>query len=489
MGEIKKQSISNFIYSYVGAALGFLTIYIQPHLISSADIGLTRLLYSFSWMAAIAMPLGMGSVIFRYFPKIKNQTNTHYGFFLLVFLIVSIGALLISLFLFLGKSYFIGFYQKSTEFPKYFNEAIVFSYVLSLISVYTVYSSALLKTTFTVFLTDVFVRVGQLVVVIIYHYHFINKNTFVLCYFGVFVLQLILLIWYLKKINSISFKINWHFFKSLPIKQIAIFAALMLIAAFASLGIKYIDQLLIGHFYTENLVGIYATSVMMCAIMEIPFNSLERIAQPKISHAWNINDTKEVEKIYEMSSRYMFFVGSVLFCFLWASLDFIFMFLPKEYELGKMAFYFVSISSLINLLTGVNTSVIIMSHKYFTTTVLLIVLIVVSCICNYFLIPIYNITGAAISMLIAIGLFNILKYFYIVIRFKMQPFSKHTLYISVCLIISIAFIFALPASLNPFIRAVIGCTFVTLLFAIANIKFKTILEVNKVFKRFKIIKG
>ncbi len=488
MGEIKKQSINNFLYSYFGAALGFLTIYIQPNLIKAEDIGLLRLLYSFSWMAAIIMPLGMGSVTMRFFPKIKNNTNTHNGFFALLLIIASIGALLIAGVIYLNKTTVVNYYHNSPEFPKYFNEALVFAYILSLVSLYTIYSTSLLKTTFTVFLTDVFVRLGQLALIIIYHYQLINKHTLVLSYIGVFLLQLILLLAYIKKINAVSFKINWAFYKTLQLKQLSFFAILMMCTAFASLGIKFIDQLIIGRFLNLQSVGIYSTCVMMCAIMEIPFNSLERIAQPKIAHAWHINDTAEVAKIYELSSRYMFFVGSVLFCCLWASIDLIFMFIPAEYEQGKIAFYIVSFSSLFNLLTGVNSSVIMLSHKYFAASVFLFVLIVVSVIANYWLIPIYGIAGAALAMLIAIGTFNFLKYAYILIRFKMQPFTMYTFYMLIAVAICTTIILFIPSTIHPLFKALVGCSFTVILFSFLNIKLSIIDEINKVFKRFKLMK-
>ncbi len=488
MGEIKKQSINNSLLSYIGAALGFLIIYIQPHLISSNDIGLIRLLYSFGWLTATLMPLGVGSITMRFFPKFKNDSNNHHGFFALLLLIASAGAFIIGLCLYLNKAFFIDYYQKSPEFPHYFTIAICFGYILSLISVYTIYASSLLKTTFTVFLTDIFTRVCQLILVIIFHYNLITKDAFVVLYVGIFLLQLLLLFGYLYKLNAVSFKINWSFFKSLHKKEILLFGFLMMFTAFASLGIKFIDQLLIGHFLSENLVGIYATSAMMCAIMEIPFNSLERIAQPKIAHAWNIKDIAEVEKIYEMSSRYMFFVGALLFCLLWASIDLIFMFLPKEYEQGKIAFYIISVSSLLNLVTGVNSSVMLMSHKYFATSAFLFILFAISLICNYLLIEPLGIAGAAYATLIAIGSFNILKYIYILIRFKMQPFSKHTVYIFSCTCFCLSLIFIIPQTLHPFIKAIIGSSVVVLVFSILNIRLNTINEINKLFKRFKLIK-
>ena len=489
MGEIKKQSINNTILSYIGAGLGFIIIYFQPHLISSSDIGLLRLLYSFGWMAAMFMPFGMGSVVIRYFPKIKNEKNTHHGSFALVLLIASAGAFIIGSVLYINTAFFERYYAKSPEFPKYFNMVIVFAYVLSLISVYTLYAASLLKTTFAVFLTDIFIRLGQLILVVMYHYQWINKHTLVLAYMGLFLLQLILLLWYLRRNKAISFKINWAFYKTLPLKEIFYFGVLMMLTAFASLGIKFIDQLMIGHYLSESLVGIYATSAMMCAVMEIPFNSLERIAQPKIAEAWNRNDKDEVSKIYEMSSRYMFFLGGVLFCLLWASVDLIFLGLPLEYHIGKVSFYIISVSALFNLLTGVNSSVIGLSHKYFAISAFLFLLIVIAYFSNSVLIPIYGISGAAIGTFIGIGAFNLLKYLYILRRFKMQPFSKHTLYIFGCIVFSILLILLIPESMHPFFKAIIGCGFTAVLFSIMNIKFKSIEEVNKVFKRLGLYNG
>ncbi|MDI1353357.1 MAG: polysaccharide biosynthesis C-terminal domain-containing protein [bacterium] len=488
MGEIKRQSINNSFLSYIGAGLGFLLIYIQPHLISSSDIGLIRLLFSFSWMAAVIMPFGLGSITVRFFPKINNPENKHHGFFSLIFILASMGAFIIAGILYLNKSFFEGYYSKSPQFPEYFNEALVFAYILSLISVYSIYSSSLLKTTFTVFLTDIFTRVGQLIIVILYHYQFFDRHVFVLSYIFIFLLQLVVLILYLFKSKSVSFTINYKFFRAMDLKEISLFGLLMMATAFASLGIKFIDQLMIGHYLSASLVGVYATCVMMCVVMEIPFNSLERIANPKISYAWHIHDIAEVEKIYEMSSRYMFFVGGLLFCLLWAGTDLIFQYLPPEYQQGKVAFYIVSFSSLLNLLTGVNSSVILYSHKYFAASVFLFVLIAVAFFANKLLIGPYGISGAAWATLIAIGSFNILKYVYILIRFNMQPFSKHTLYILLVIFLSITVILSLPSSTNAFIKAIIGASVTLMLFSFINIKFKTIEEINKLFRRFKLIK-
>jgi O-antigen/teichoic acid export membrane protein len=488
MGEIKKQSINNSVLSYIGAALGMLSIYIQPQLISASDIGLLRLLFSFSWMAAVVMPFGVGSITLRYFPKIKNDENGHHGFFSLLLLLATAGALIVAMLLLYNADFFTTYYQNSAEFPKYFNEAIIFAYVLSLLSVYSIYSASQFKTSFTVFLTDIFSRVGALLVVVLYHYNLLTKQGLVWSYILVFFIQLILLFLYLWRAGAISFKINFKFYKTLPLKEIGVFGLLMMMTAFASLGIKFIDQLMIGHFMNAEMVGIYATCVMMSVVMEIPFNSLERIASPKISYAWSISDKAEVAKIYEMSSRYMFFAGAVLFCLLWSSIDLILQFLPPKYSVGRISFYIVSFSSLVNLLTGVNSSVILYSHKYFVASLFLFVLIAVGFLANYLLIPLYGLNGAALATLIAIGTFNLLKYLYILIRFKMQPFSKHSFAILVTGLLALLPVLLLPADVHPFLKALIGGFSTLVFFSLLNIKMEVIHEVNKVFKRFGIIK-
>lgn len=434
------------------------------------------------------MPLGMGNITLKFFPKIRNEQNKHNGFFLLLLLLSSLGALIVGVIIFMNKGFFIGYYKNSANFPNYFNEAIVFGYILSLVSVYSVYSASILKTSFTVFLTDIFTRVGQLVLVVVYSYGGMERDALVISYIGVFALQLMILIGYLLWIKQVSIKINWKFFGTLDKREIIAFAGLMTLTSFASLGIKFIDQLMIGHFLDESAVGIYATSVMICVVMEIPFNSLERIAQPKIAEAWNFKRTAEIQTVYEMSSRYMFFLGSVLFCLLWAGIDFFYQLIPAEYSAGRAAFYIMSVSSLINLLTGVNSSIISLSHKYFMSSVLLLVLIGVAFFANNIFIEPLGISGAAIATLLSIGSFNILKYFYILLRFKMQPFSKQTLFIFIGLLICFLFICALGMAVSPLVKAILGSVFTIAVFSILNIKFETIPEINKLFRKFKIIR-
>lgn len=489
MGEIKKQSISNTVLSYVGAVIGFLSlIYIQPYFLGSEKMGLLKLVYNFSWLVAMAMPLGMGNVTLRFFPKFKNPSTTHHGYFSLLFLMVLLGALIVFITFYFLKDAFSNYYSSSPKFIHYYYFCFAFAFVVALISVYNIYASSLLKTAFSVFLTDIYLKLAFIAIVFIYYFGWISEFGLVISYIVIHVIQLLLLLLYLIYLKAVSFKIDWHFFRGLDRKIIITFAIIMMFTSFASLGIKYIDSLVLGHFLDLKVIGVYSVCAFIPTILEIPFNSLERIAMPKVAHAWHIHDMKEINKIYEMSSRYLFFIGSVLFCFLLAGDDFIFNTLPPEYKLGHDVFIIISACSLFNLVTGVNNTVLSLSSKYYINSIFLIVLIVVGIAANMYLIPIYGINGAAWATLIAIGMFNLLKYLYILFKFEMQPFTRHTFYILLSLILSILMILIIPSSWNAFLKACTGCTISGIIFLLFNIKFEIVTEVNQILRKFKLIK-
>ena len=490
MGEIKKQSISNTILSYIGALIGFFSLmYIQPYFLGSENMGLIKLIYNFSWIVAMILPLGMGNVTMRFFPKFKNEANQHNGYFGLLLLMVSLGAVIVFVFFVLFRNEFQNFYSISPKFNTYYYYCFIYAYIFALISVFNIYCSNLLKTSFTVFLTDIYAKVALILISFLCYFKVIGEFGLVISYIVSFVIQLALLVAYLYKLDAVSFKINWQFYKNIDKRTIFIFALVMTFSSFASLGIKYIDALVLGHYIVDlKLIAVYSVCAFIPTILEIPFNSLERIAQPKIAHAWNIDDSKEVGKIYEMSSRYLFFIGAGLFCCLYASSDVFFLILPDDYSVGKNVFLIILCCSLFNLLTGVNTTVISLSKHYIVTSALLIVLIGVGIAANLVLIPVYGIKGAAIATFIAIGLFNLLKYLYILQKFKMQPLSKHTAYVFIVLLCCVSLIYVLPQSMHPILRAFIGCSFTVVLFSFMNMRTNTIEEVNKIFKRFKLIK-
>jgi O-antigen/teichoic acid export membrane protein len=479
LGIIAKQGILNSIYSYLGVLLGFISIiYIQPTFLKSTEIGLTRILVSFSFMASIFIPLGIGTVTMRYFPRIKNSENSHNGHFMMILLFCTIGFILLSCFFLFFKNRILHYYEvKSPLFNDYFYLTFFFSFVVAITGALNVYAASLYKTAISVFLNEVLIRLLQILVILIYHFGYFNLNQFVIAFVTVYLIQLICLIIYIFKIDRPQLKINWAFYRTFFENKVILFAVFMLFTAFASIGIKMIDQIIMGHYLSLDYIGIYATSIFMVAIMEVPYNSLEKISNTIAANSWANNDLANIKKIYFDSVRILMLVGGFLLCGLICCAESIFQLLPSEYTIGKTCMMIMAISSFVNLSTGINSSIIATSHKYFVVSIFLFVLIAVSIISNNFLIPRFGIVGAAYSALISMSIYNILKVIYLWYRLKMLPYNKSSFIVLMTIVTVFLIVYFIPNFQNPYATIVMKGSIITVLFLFSTIKFRLAPEI------------
>ena len=74
MGVIRRQGIKNTIIGYLGILIAFVSFFVvQPYCLTKEEIGLTRVLYSFSIIVAMFVPLGIGNATIKYFPLFKDE--------------------------------------------------------------------------------------------------------------------------------------------------------------------------------------------------------------------------------------------------------------------------------------------------------------------------------------------------------------------------------------------------------------------------------
>lgn len=488
MGIIAKQGFFNSIFSYIGILLGFISIvYVQPNFLKTSEIGLTRILVSFSFMAAIFVPLGIGSVTSRFFPKIKNSDNNHHGHFFLILVFSLIGSLVLSIFFYFFKSSIVGYYQeKSPLFNEFYTLVYIFPFILALILVYNIYLASLYKTIFAVFLNEVLTRILQVAIIFVYYFGYLSLNQFIYAFVGVYFIQLLLLVFYIYLLDSFTFKINWKFYKTFFSKQVILFSSLMIFTAFASIGIKIIDQLIMGHYLSLSYIGIYATSIFMVSVMEVPYNALERISSPVIAQSWSDNNLDNIRKIYYDSVRVLMFIGGYLMIGLLCCSNSIFELLPIEFSIGKNCMIVMAFSSFLNLATGINSTIIATSHKYFTISVFLFILILLSIVTNILLIPKLGILGSAFSTFISIGTYNLLKVIYLWYRLKMIPYNKKSLIICLTILVS-GLVYYVPDFSNPYLSIFMKGSLITLVFFFSMLRFKIVEEISSKIPFLKVI--
>jgi O-antigen/teichoic acid export membrane protein len=447
VGVIKRQGIKNTIITYLGILIGAINIiFIQPKLLTPEELGLTRLLYDFTYMIGIAVPLGLPNIIVKFFPFFKDRELKHNGFAGFILAVFFIGFVISASCLLIFKPAITVHYEdEASLFVHYFNFIIPFTFIVSAITVTTIYCQALFKSTIPSFLNDICLRLGTIVITILYFNKLISLDYYVYLFIGLYLIELLIIVGYILLVDKISFIPYKTIFKTHSIKTMMSFGLLLCIASVASFGIRKIDAILIGTI-SLGLVGVYTTAVFISSFIEVPLGALERISHTKIADSFAKENFTEVEKIYKDSVKYLLLIGGFLFIGINTCTSYIYKIggLPITYVECIDVVYIVSIGALINISTGINSAIMFYSKHYVTGTVILVATLVATVLLNLLLIPKYGIYGAAIASTLGSLIFNFSKFIFIYYKFTFQPYTFKSLVIFVIIIISTYVGYILP---------------------------------------------
>lgn len=429
MGVIQRQGIRNTAITYIGIIIGFVNlIIIQPHFLTAEEIGLTRVLFSFSMLISTFLPLGMQSITMKYFPFYKNPDEKHHGFFGFMLLFPLGGFAFFSLLILAFKNSIIAHYETNSKlFTEYFDYVFPFMFFLSFTGVLMAYSTSLLKTTFPSFINDILVRVGSVIVVSLYHIKVITLDQFVFLFVLVYGIQMVLVFLYVFWIDKPGIMPDKEKFNREEIAGMLRFGIILSFAILSSIGLKEVSVIIIGKYLPLAQAGIYAIAAFIPLVIEAPLNALDRIVQPKTSSAWASNNLEEIKIIYEKSSRYLLLIGGLIFLGINLNIESLMKLLPADYSVGIPVVFIISLGSIFNLATGLNDAIIYYSKKYLSGIYLLVIMFIVAITLNIILIPDYGLIGAAIATASASFVYNVLKFFFIKRNFSLQPFDTRTL--------------------------------------------------------------
>ncbi|HNQ13333.1 MAG TPA: polysaccharide biosynthesis C-terminal domain-containing protein [Bacteroidia bacterium] len=466
MGVIKRQGIKNMITGYVGMAIGFVNlIVIQPHFLTKEELGLTRLLYSFSLLIAMFVPLGIGNATIKYFPIFKDQARKHHGYFGFMNLFPLVGFLGASAVLWISKDFIFNQYRsESPLFLEYFNYIFPLIFFNSFIAVLAVYCNANYKTTIPSFLNDVVIRLLTILVVSIYFLKWLTLDQFITCFAAIYAIQMFVLVAYIFIFDKPGFKIDWKMIREKRMKDVIQYGMILWFAGIASLGLKYFDSIMLAKYMPLAFVGIYTVAAFIPTVIEAPLNALERIAGSKISFAWADNDHDQIREIYRKSSLYLFLLGGFLFLVINVNIHSMLTFLPDGYQQGEWVVLIISLGTLYNMATGLNAPVLFNSDKYKYGALFLIILAIVVIVMQMIFIPMFGIAGAAMATSLAAFIYNTLLLVSVWKFFSLQPFDTKNTRVLASIILVFAFIYSLPHLQSEFFDIIFRTILVVVLY-------------------------
>lgn len=424
MGEIKKQSISSAIISYIGVAIGFLaTAIVMPKLFTTSEIGIYKVVLSVSGLFAAIFSLGISQIIVKSYYEYVSTLKSYNAYLRFVLRNLTISSFLVAPFFFLTTDYTLDTPNSSLDYTKSV-EFLVLIYALIVGRIYFIGFDALLrirkKVVTSVIIQNGVLKLYPLFVYLLYYLKLIDFETSILFYVSIyFVLPFVG--WYLlrqSKFEEIK-NIDVETVKSNRLK-LGLFGTLTIIG---SASVLFLDTIMVNNILDEQSTGIYAVMFMFGMVVSIPSRPLRSISQSLISNAFAKNEINKVKEIYVKSCRALFVIGSlillVIICWIPVLLDF----LDPEYAVGLNVVYFIGLGYLIDMSTGVNSEVIAASKYYWLGTPLTLLLMILTITTNIILIPVYGISGAAMATFFTLLISNLIKILIILKLFKTQPFN------------------------------------------------------------------
>jgi O-antigen/teichoic acid export membrane protein len=486
LGIIQRQGLTNAVITFIGLVIGFVSLlYIQPKFLTPEEIGLTRVLFSVSALVGMFLPLGIGTITLRYFPKFRNEENGHNGFLGFIALYMLTGIALMGIVLYATKGFIVSQYQQQSPlFTQYYSCVLPFSFIIGFNGILGLYCNSLFKSVLPAVLNDVVLRIGSIILFTIYFCKLISLSTFVYLFVGTYFIQGLCLVFYITSIHQVNLRPNFALIKEIGFRSMAVYGIWMSFVSVASIGIKYIDSIVIAKYYVLDLVGIYTIAAFIPNVIEAPLLALERIAGAKIAHAIAHNHIEEVKKIYYKSSRYLLVLGGLIFIGIVVNIQFVLQLLPPAYMGGLEVVYIMSLGAIFSILGGNNTQIIFSSENFWKGGILLIGVAITALLLNLLLIPRFGINGAAMAMAASSLIYTVSKFLIIYKQFRLQPYTMHTLIIVLLIAACIGLAMLFPVFNHPLVNIVTHSVAVTFIYCISILGLKLVPEANNLIQRF-----
>ena len=440
MGIIQKQGVKSSFFIMIGFLIGAVNLLVLfPIFFSKNDQGLVRAILDIGATLSVFCTLGTLPVIYKFYPFYNHYLGPKKNELPFITLIINlIGFCILLIIGWQQKDFIIRKLGKSPSLAQYFNYVYPYTFFLLIFYWLEAFAWGLRKGVYSNFLRETLIRILTTLLIIAFGLKYIDLAVFLTFFSLLYVIPSLLLLINLIKSQQFSFK-------SLQISSVTrrlkgkmfSFALFVFAGQFFNLLARTNDTFLIVGLRGLNDAAIFAIATYVSAILEIPQRSLNSISIPVLASSWKNKDFANIKHIYHKSVSNLLAIGLLLFGLIWLNTDNLVNFLNwvsnKEaggYDAISKLIFILGLAKLIDLATGVNSQIIGTSNFWkfdFFTNLFYILL---SLPLNYYLIKNYNLEGLAYSNLIALCLYNSIRFLFLYKKFKLQPYTyKHGLFL------------------------------------------------------------
>lgn len=468
MGIVKRQGIKQSLVTYFGMLLGAVNIlWLYPLALSTSEIGILKFVLDTAVLVSPFLFWGGAELIVRFFPKFKDDASGHRGYLAFLHIVFGIGVIAFFVLGFCFKDFLLRIYaEKSPFFSDYFPFVPPMAMLLTYAAIFTSYASNFHRIVVPSIFNELVPKLGMSLLVGSFLLQWIDFQGI---FWGQLVFYTIILfgqIWYVASLGQLNLRPNFGFLSKQLVGQVVNFGLFGLVGTLGSRIGERINTIMLGTIASLSDTGVYAVAFFLSDAIDAPRRAISRISSPLISEKWEKGKMDEIQDIYQKSALNQLIVGLGLFLAVWVSVDEVFSIMPNgdSFREGKYVILILGLARVLDMLTGVNSEIISYSKFYRYNFYLVILLAISSIGFSQLLIPLYKVNGAALATFISLLIYNLLKFLFLWLKFKMQPFTWSVLWVALIGVFAYVLVLLLPVFSLPILGLMAKSSLCSLVF-------------------------
>ena len=414
MGVIAKQSIRGTIVTYLGIAVGIITVFfVQTRFLTTEEIGLARVLIDAATLFIGLAQLGMSSSIIRFFPYFNTHDNDDHGFFFWAMVVPFVGFLLFAVIYWACYAPLSAWFgDKSPLFVDYYYMVLPMAFFMLYQSISEISCNVLMSIVVPRAVRELIVRVGLLALYLLYAFRVLSLDGFVIGLCANYAIAALINICYFFSLRPIHLRPDWTFLKANRslIRRYLVYTAFLLVSALTTILAPTLSSFFVTAKMGLDSTGIFAIATYMAVMVSVPYRSVTAIASPQLARAIKEQNRAELSHLIRQVTHNLLLIGGFILLVIWLNIDLIYHILPNgaTYAAARNVVLILGVSQLVLATFTICLTALNYSRFYALSLVFSLGLTVSAILLNNYLVPRFGMDGAALSNLFSYGLYYVL---------------------------------------------------------------------------------
>ncbi len=463
-------------------------IVLSPRLLTTEQLGLTRLLLDTGSTLAYLCTFGCLPIIYKFFPFYRSYLPARKNDLPFITLIVClVGFVIVSIIGISMKDIIVRkFSERSPLFVEYSYLVYPLTFFMLIYSWLEAFAWSFRKGVVSNALRETLVRLVFTVLIILLAAQIIGTDQFLQLFSASYLLPVIFLFIVLRKTGGFGFYSTPSTVTRRMKGKMINFGLFLFGAQFLNLLSRTVDTFILSAKSDRGLTdtAVFTIATYVITIMEIPQRSMNSITIPVLAEAWKNKDLQHINQVYTKSVANLLVIGLMIFSLTILNVHNLATFLGSDYKGIEWVIFLLVIGKLIDLGTGSNSQVIGTSNYWKVDFITNVIYTLLALPLNYILISHYGLIGAAYSTLLSLTFYNLMRFGFLWYKFGLQPYTWKDLQAVLLAALVIPVVYFLPNASSIYLDAAIRTTVFCLLFVPAIYFLKVSVEINQLIEKY-----